>query len=312
MKRDTQHPKISVITPTYNRHDLLPRAIESVLAQTFQDWEMIIVDDCPEHPAEDIVVHYDDKRIRYICHEKNSGGAIARNTAMSASLGEYFCFIDDDDEWPPYALSTLYDAVRNTPREVGFVFGAVENVYPDGKIEISTVPEGIADYHERALSKFNGFIGQTLIVKREVYETVGGWDPIYPSHQEIEWIIRITKEYKGLGLNKPLVRIFMEGGHVRIGNQVRKRIMGREMILEKHKEEFLARPKVLARHLFQLGLWYRQSGDTATAMRRIGRAFYLDPSLRYFGHYSLLFAKVYSARARASILRYITPNKRST
>jgi len=281
-------PKISIITPTYNRPEMIGRAIESVLAQTFTDWEMIIVDDCPDKPAEEVVRHYVDPRITYIKHEKNSGGAAARNTAMARATGEYFAFIDDDDEWYPDALETLYGALSNTPEAVGFCYAAIENKYPDGRVEITHVPEGVADYHERALTKFHGFIGQTLLVKRVVYEDVGGWDPAFPSHQEIEWVIRMTKKYRALGVNRPVVRFFAGNDHVRIGNNLPKRIAGRLLLLDRYRSEFEALPVVYAKHLFLIALWYRALGDYANARKVMRRVLSIRPTVRHLVHYALI------------------------
>jgi glycosyltransferase involved in cell wall biosynthesis len=281
-------PRISVITPTYNRHDMIGRAIESVLRQTFTDWEMLIVDDCPTKPAEVIVRRYNDPRITYIKHDSNKGGAEARNTAMRASSGDFFCFIDDDDEWLPNALEILFGAVKDTPPEVGFCFASIEMDYSNGKKVRTHVPEVVADYHERALRNFSGFIGQGLIVKRAVYEDVGGWDPALPSHQEIEWVIRMTKKYKACGVDKPVVHIFINDGHARIGNNLPKRILGREILLERYKDDFAAHPKYLARHLFLLAMWCREIGDHAKARSKLRRVYALDHSLRTFAHYLLL------------------------
>ncbi len=281
-------PKISVITPTYDRLDMIGRAIESVLAQTFTDWEMIIVDDCPEKPAEEVVRQYADPRIIYIKHEKNSGGAAARNTAMARATGQYFAFIDDDDEWYPDALETLCGALAGTPDTVGFCFASIEQKYPDGRVHVTHVPNGIADYHERALIKFHGFIGQTLLVKRAVYEDIGGWDPAFPSHQEIEWVIRITKKYKALGIDRPVVRFFAGYDHPRIGNNLPKRIKGRQLLLDRYRSEFEALPVVYAKHLFLIALWYRALGDYTNARETLAHVIRLRPTPRHLVHYALL------------------------
>lgn len=281
-------PLISIITPTYDRLKLLRRAIDSVLSQSVTDWEMIIVDDCPERPGEAVVRSYNDPRIRYIKHETNKGGAAARNTAMAASRGKYFAFIDDDDEWLPGILERSLRALEGTPPEVGFCFAAIESQYPDGKKVVTRVPEGIANYHERALGRFAGFMGQTLLVKRVVYEDIGGWDPLFPSHQEIEWVIRITKKYKGCGINKPATRFYPEDGHAHIGNNLPKRIRGRELLLDRYHDEFVKHPKTYAKHLFLLAMWYRNLGQYANARLIMEKTLKTNVTLRYITHYLLL------------------------
>ncbi len=92
---------VSVITPTYNCAEFISRTIESVQAQTYQNWEMIIVDDCSQDNTKELVEKYieDDPRIKYHLLEANSGAAVARTTAMQLASGSYMAFLDSDDIW---------------------------------------------------------------------------------------------------------------------------------------------------------------------------------------------------------------------
>lgn len=92
---------ISVITPTYNCASFIGETIESVQTQTYQQWEMIIVDDCSTDNTKETVNKYieEDSRIKYFCLEKNSGAAVARTKAMELANGEYMAFLDSDDIW---------------------------------------------------------------------------------------------------------------------------------------------------------------------------------------------------------------------
>lgn len=92
---------ISIITPTYNCGRFIAETIESVLNQTYENWEMIIVDDCSTDNTKEIVQKYSDKdqRIKYYLLEVNSGAAIARTKAMELANGEYMAFLDSDDLW---------------------------------------------------------------------------------------------------------------------------------------------------------------------------------------------------------------------
>ncbi len=102
-------PKVSVIMPVYNRERYLPQAIESVLNQTYQDFELIIVDDGSADAACSIIREYaqKDQRIRCAFHEKNRGVSAARNTALSMAQGEWIAVIDSDDAWHPERLEKL-------------------------------------------------------------------------------------------------------------------------------------------------------------------------------------------------------------
>ena len=102
----TRHetPKVSVIVPTHNRADLLPRAVDSVLAQTYGDYEMVIVDDCSSDNTQDVIAGFSDPRIRSFRHDRNRGQSAAINTGIAHARGEYIGFLDDDDEWLPTKL----------------------------------------------------------------------------------------------------------------------------------------------------------------------------------------------------------------
>ena len=89
--------KISIIIPTYNRGDLIERALKSVLEQDYHDLEVIIVDDCSTDHTEEVVKSLNDTRIKFIKHTHNQGANAARNTGIKAASGEYIAFQESDD-----------------------------------------------------------------------------------------------------------------------------------------------------------------------------------------------------------------------
>lgn len=95
---------VSIITPTYNCGIFIAETINSVLAQTYNNWEMLIVDDCSTDNTKEIVEQFKDSRIKYICLEHNSGAAVARNTALRMAQGRWIAFLDSDDLWLPEKL----------------------------------------------------------------------------------------------------------------------------------------------------------------------------------------------------------------
>ena len=97
---------VSIITPTYNCGKFIARTIDSVLAQTYQNWEMIIVDDCSQDDTREIIEKYmkEEPRIQYHLLDVNSGAAVARTVAMELAKGKYMAFLDSDDIWLPRKL----------------------------------------------------------------------------------------------------------------------------------------------------------------------------------------------------------------
>ena len=102
--------KVSVITPMYNCEKFISETIESVLNQTYTNWEMIIIDDCSTDKSKQIVKQYieRDKRIRLIALNENSGAAVARNKGIEVSSGRFIAFLDGDDLWESNKLEIVF------------------------------------------------------------------------------------------------------------------------------------------------------------------------------------------------------------
>lgn len=95
---------VSIITPSYNTAKYIGETIRSVLDQTYQNWELIIVDDCSKDDTDAVVSSFSDERIRYLKNEKNSGAAVSRNYALREAKGRWIAFLDSDDLWLPEKL----------------------------------------------------------------------------------------------------------------------------------------------------------------------------------------------------------------
>jgi glycosyltransferase involved in cell wall biosynthesis len=124
---------VSIITPNYNCSQFIPQTIESVLAQTYQKWEMLIIDDCSTDGSYEIALKYaeNDNRIHVFRMEKNSGTAVCRNKAIDLSRGEYLAFIDSDDIWLPMKLERQLQFMRE--RDCDFSFTEYEHIDENGR-----------------------------------------------------------------------------------------------------------------------------------------------------------------------------------
>ena len=108
-------PKVSVIIPLYNKGKYIARALDSVFSQTYQDYEVIVVDDGSTDNGPEIVKQYNDPRLRLI-HQENAGPGAARNKGISESKGEFLSFLDADDEWLPEFLEEGIYALSENPQ----------------------------------------------------------------------------------------------------------------------------------------------------------------------------------------------------
>lgn len=228
-------PLVSIVIPTYKRPDTLDRAIKSVLNQTYQNIEVIVVDDNnPDTEGRTLTIEKmkefeDNPQVHYIQHEHNKNGSAARNTGARSSKGEYVAFLDDDDEYTPKRIESLLKRFSELPAEYGVCYSRYISRMPNGKDVISKENrEG--DLFLVALMKELTFgSGSNNLVKRDAYEAIGGYDETFKRNQDHEFMIRLLQRYKiaycdELGL---IIHVHME-----------KRNISIEEILQHYVESF--------------------------------------------------------------------------
>lgn len=123
---------VSIITPSYKSKRFISQTIDSVLAQTYENWEMIIVDDCSPDDSNELIEKYvkKDSRIKLIKLEKNNGPAVARNKAIEEAKGRYIAFLDADDLWKPAKLERQIDFM--TKNNLSFTYSSYDLIDEDG------------------------------------------------------------------------------------------------------------------------------------------------------------------------------------
>jgi teichuronic acid biosynthesis glycosyltransferase TuaG len=129
-------PLVSIITPCYNSAPFISQTIESVLAQTYQNWEMIIIDDCSTDTSYEIISGFarKDPRIKVYHLEQNGGAAMCRNKAIEISHGEYLAFLDSDDLWLPEKLEKQLTFMQKNNAD--FSFTEYEHILENEGLEI--------------------------------------------------------------------------------------------------------------------------------------------------------------------------------
>lgn len=235
-------PRVSVVIPTYNRADVLPRAVKSVLTQTFQDFEIIIVDDCSKDNTAEVVAKFTDPRIKYIRHDRNKGGNAARNTGVKAALGSFVAFLDSDDQWLPEKLERQL-TVFNNPA-IGLVYCGLIFIGP-GKGEASRwfVRCG-QDFRQDLL--VSNFIGTTsaVIVRRGLLKEINGFDESLKSCQDWDLYLRLSKLCEFGYVEDFLVRYqFDRKTRSQISNSPEAVMSGQRAIEHKYSREIEQLPK---------------------------------------------------------------------
>lgn len=208
---------VSVVIPTYNDADVLTRAIGSALAQTSSVDEIIIVDDASTDDPRTVVEQFDDDRIRYIKHTRNKGGSAARNTGIKSATGDYIAFLDADDEWRPRKIERQLAELQSRSDDwVAVHCGRKRNMGLADKIgyRLSQVigirkgdlrKEGGEELIKDVLLTNLSTGASTLLVRSDIVEDIGGFDPEFPRHQDWEFLIRILKRGKLAYVDEPLV-----------------------------------------------------------------------------------------------------------
>lgn len=204
--------KVSVIIPTYNRAHLIERSIRSVLRQTYQDFELLIVDDGSTDNTKEIVESIKDERIRYIRCDKNGGASKARNIGIQEAQYSYIAFQDSDDEWHPDKLEKQMQVMLEAPENMGLVYceyhynglNGIDDVCPDRAIP-NEQKEG--DIFPQLLA--GNMIGTpTILMKKECFDEVGMFNEKFPCMEDYELVLRIARRYRIKFIPEVLMEVY--------------------------------------------------------------------------------------------------------
>lgn len=199
-------PTVSVIIPTYNRAQLVTRAIHSVLKQSFADFEVLVVDDASTDDTLETVAAIADPRIRYLRQPVNQDVSAARNRGLRAARGEFIAFLDSDDEWLPGKLEAQVARFRDAPDSVGLVYSGSITRYDDGKENVFQ-PEHRGDvFREILLKNITDTGSASVMVRRNVLRVVGFFDERIPAMEDYDYWIRAARFYDFDFVDEPLVR----------------------------------------------------------------------------------------------------------
>lgn len=183
--------EVSVVMPMHNPSELADRAVESVLNQTFDDFEVVIVDDGSDG---EIKYRWQNDKIRYIRHEYNKGLACARNTGIVESNGKFIAFLDHDDYWQETKLEKQLELFENGGEELGAVFTGDRFVHGG---DIINVREPSPVSYPRLLKNNSvPLSGSSIMVKRRVFDDVGLFDGRMAGVEDWDMWLRITKNYE--------------------------------------------------------------------------------------------------------------------
>ena len=202
-------PLVSVIVPIYNRAELAQQAIDSVLAQTFTDYEIIVVDDGSTDQTRAVVTAYGEP-VRYV-YQANQDVSVARNHGMRLARGRYIAFLDSDDRFHPEKLALQVACLKANP-DVVMVYTAYRFVRSDG-MPIHTMPVRPTDDMLRQILFESDIETTTVMLRTDVVRRVGEFDPRISLLQDMDYWARVALHGKIVGLPQPLVDERLHGGN---------------------------------------------------------------------------------------------------
>jgi len=280
-------PKVSVVIPTYNRSRFLRIAVRSVLNQTFQDFEIVIVDDASSDDTRAVVASLGDARIKYVRHEQNRRIAGARNTGVSNSLGEYIAFLDDDDEWQPGKLEQQVRMLDVSAPTVGAVYTAFAQVNAASGDVVGIVRPVKRGHILHALCSRN-WVGtaSTVCLRRQCFEEVGLFDESVAFGEEYDMWIRMAHRFDFRYIDDVLVTYGLHAK--RLSRHFGVMISGLERQLEKYRSFFASDPVNHSRRYMTLGRLYCYSGEGRKGREAFWNAITLWPfALKYYLYFCL-------------------------
>ena len=243
---------LSIIIPTYNRAYIISRAIQSVLNQTYRDFEVLVIDDGSTDNTSEIVKSFNDKRLRYIRHGENRGVAAARNTGIMSAEGKYIAFQDSDDEWFPEKLEKQMAVFTTTSPQIGVMYtgfllieGNTKTRIPSSKV---TKKEGNI---YNSLLRGNFVSPGASIVKRECFTKAGMFDEHYVPLEDWEFWLRISRHYHFKCVDEPLLITYHMPDS--ISSNQNAALRAHRLILEKYYEDIKKDKKTLAIYFSKIG-----------------------------------------------------------
>lgn len=270
------HPVVSVVMQTRRRAQLLRRAVASILAQTFHDFELIVVDDASTDAASEALQSFADPRLRLILRDNCSGAGAARNAGIAVSRGEFVAFQDEEDVWLAHKLETQLAALKAAPADAGLCLAAylrwqqrdLGARYIGGPkfkpvLDFSQGLTGDVDYSLVATTAW--------LARRRLLERAGGFDERMKMQEGLDLAIRLSELGKVSHVDEPLhIQDHVLGSGPMPSNSLSAATL--VLMLEKHGHRWNHDRALMARHYYFLGQLESDHGASAEALRWFGRA----------------------------------------
>lgn len=207
---------VSCVIPSYKRSDTLRRAIDSVLAQTYTNLEILVVDDniagdVYSTKLREILNEYkEENRVKLVTQPKHINGAEARNAGIRAAKGEWIAFLDDDDEWLPTKIEKQMDFLENNPEYMGA--SCFYNEYTNNNLIHSCPPYNTENINMKIFSRQVAVFTSTVILNRKKLLESGGFNNKLRRHQDLQLLLDFTSRNRFAVVQSYLVKLHLDSG----------------------------------------------------------------------------------------------------
>jgi len=259
-------PCISVIIPLYNRQKTIRSCIESVLGQSFNEFEIVIIDDRSTDDSVNIVRKFKDLRVRLFCNSRNFGAQAARNRGISEAKGDWIAFLDSDDKYLPNSLLSRLEVATSQGVSVVHSDCLVEKKITK-KAKLLGVPPWQNNIYEQILRR-PGPVYPALLVRKECLVSIGLLDETIKAFQEWDTTIRLAKNNKFGYVSQPTF-VYNRTGNDTISGNLRNEAQGYLQIITKHRSEILrlCGNKAMSTHYWRTSRYYLAAGDRNLAWK---------------------------------------------
>ncbi len=231
--------RVSIILPTYNRKYCISKAINSILNQTYQDFELFIVDDASTDGTKDYIHTLSDNRIKYILLSENVGAGEARNIGIKEAQGEYIAFQDSDTEWMTDKLEKQVSCLSSFDDSVAMVYSPYKRIYQDYTLIYPSLDVALEEKSGSILASLleHPLVDTpTMLVRKDVLTEIGCFDSHMSALEDYELSIRIAQKYQIKIIDEVLLLSYNESDS--ISNDAVRYIQNAFYLLQKHRIVF--------------------------------------------------------------------------
>lgn len=255
---------VSVIIPAYNRAKTIERSIKSVLDQTYDDLEVIVVDDCSDDGLDKVIESMAEPKVRYVRLESRSGACVARNRGVEEAKGDIIAFQDSDDEWCSNKLELQLKAMDENNADICFCRLRRHYIGEDAKIVLwpTSITEESCFMDHLTLRRKSYVSTQTIVARRYVFNDIM-FDPDVVKSQDYDWMIRASEKYSVYYVAQSLVEQYLQPDSITLSGYDRF-VQSREYFLKKYKTICDEDPEFKLHILRQLAHYKSLAGMSAT------------------------------------------------